>query len=129
MSKDLCLVYMTARHATQARRLALVLVEERLAACVNILGPITSVYRWQGQIEQGREVALLAKTRATLVPQLQARVRELHDHEVPCVVALPIQGGNPDFLAWLWAETAPVNRAGRPASRSAAGSTRAASRR
>ena len=129
MSKAMQLVYMTARHATQARRLARVLVEERLAACVNILGPITSVYRWQGQIEQGREVALLAKTRAALVPRLQARVRELHDYEVPCVVALPIQGGNPDFLAWLWAETAPVSRAGRPASRSAAGSTRAASRR
>lgn len=108
MSKDLSLVYMTARHAIQARRLARALVEERLAACVNILGPIASVYRWQGRIEQASEVAVLAKTRAALVPRLQRRVRELHDYAAPCVVALPIQGGNPDFLAWLWAETAPV---------------------
>lgn len=111
MSKALRLVYMTARHATQARRLARALVEEKLAACVNILGPITSVYRWQGKIEQGREVALLAKTRADLVPRLQQRVRELHDYDVPCVVALSITGGNPDFLAWLWAETEPVSSA------------------
>lgn len=117
MSKALRLVYMTARHTTQARRLARALVEEKLAACVNILGPITSVYRWQGKIEQGREVALLAKTRAALVPRLQARVRELHDYEVPCVVALSITGGNPDFLAWLWAETAPVRPDRSPRSR------------
>jgi periplasmic divalent cation tolerance protein len=114
MSKALQLVYMTARHAAQARRLARVLVEERLAACVNILGPVTSVYRWQGKVEQAREVALLAKTRGTLVPRLQQRVRELHDYDVPCVVALSITGGNPDFLAWLETETAPVSSDGSP---------------
>lgn len=129
MSKSLRLVYMTARHAAQARRLARALVEEKLAACVNILGPVTSVYRWRGKVVQGREVGLLAKTRANLVPRLQRRACELHDYAVPCVVALSITGGNPDFLAWLWAETAPVSRAGRPASRSATGSKRAASRR
>ena len=101
----LVLVYMTARTAAQARRIGKVLVAERLAACVNVLGPITSCYRWKGRVQSDREVALLAKTRRALVPRLTARVKELHTYDVPCVVAIPIQGGNAGFLEWVAAET------------------------
>ena len=82
-----------------------VLVAERLAACVNVLGPITSCYRWKGRVQSAREVAFVAKTRSALVPRLTARVMELHTYDVPCVMALPIQGGNAAFLEWIAAET------------------------
>jgi periplasmic divalent cation tolerance protein len=99
--------YVTAKDARQADRLAAALVRERLAACANILGGIQSVYRWKGRVERGREVALILKTRRTLVPALTERIRKLHTYECPCVIALPVLGGNPDFLAWLAAETEP----------------------
>ena len=115
MKQRLVLVYLTARTAAQAKRIANALVEEQLAACVNILGPITSVYRWQGRVQRGREIAVLAKTRATLFPRLQKRVCELHDYEVPCVVAVPIAAGQPAFLDWLAQQTAPSPNIASPA--------------
>lgn len=98
---DLIAVYMTAASKAEARRLARVLVEEKLAACVNVLGQIESVYRWKGRVENGSEVALIAKTRRSKLPKLIALVKDLHSYEVPCIVALPIKGGNKDFLAWI----------------------------
>ena len=98
-------VYITAGSRAEARKLADALVAERLAACVNILGAIESTYRWKGAVERGREVALVAKTRRANLKRLVARVKALHAYEVPCVVALPIVGGNPDFLAWIRRET------------------------
>ena len=125
----LVLVYMTARDARQARRIGDALVQERLAACVNVLGPISSIYRWKGAVQRGREVAFIAKTRASLLPRLQIRVGELHDYEVPCVVAVPLAGGNRAFLDWVAAETA-VSRSGvRPTGRSVSGSKAAAAPR
>jgi periplasmic divalent cation tolerance protein len=103
--KATCIAYMTASSAAEARRIARALVRERLAACVNILGPITSVYRWKGRIEQGREVAFIAKTQVSLQSKFVARVRALHSYECPCVVFVPIKGGNPAFLRWLAEET------------------------
>lgn len=102
--------YVTAKDARQARRLASALVEEQLAACANILGPMRSIYRWEGQIRSDREVAIVFKTRRSLVGRLAARVKELHTYECPCVVALPIAGGHPPYLDWLAAE-APAGRA------------------
>lgn len=104
-SDDLSLVYITAPDADAARRVARTLVDERLAACVNLLGPIESIYRWKGNVESAQEVALIAKTRQSLVEALVRKVREIHSYEVPCVISLPILGGNPDFLDWVRSET------------------------
>lgn len=98
-------VYITASNRAEARRLANALVEERLAACVNILGAIESVYRWKGRVEKGNEVALIAKTRRSRVRALTARVQELHSYEVPCVVVFPLEDGNKAFLSWVASES------------------------
>jgi len=93
-------VYITAKDEAEAREIGRVLVEEKLAACVNI-HPIKSIYRWQGAIEEADEVAMDAKTRAELVDKLIERVKELHSYEVPCIVSLLIEKGNPDYLKWI----------------------------
>lgn len=98
-------VYMTAGGVEQARALGRALVEERLAACVNIVDGTRSIYRWQGKVEEATEAVIVAKTTARLVDALTARVRELHDYDCPCVVAFDIAGGNPDYLEWISAET------------------------
>lgn len=105
MAEDTRLIYVTAPTHDEALALAQALVGERLAACANVLGAITSVYWWDGKLNQDAEVALVLKTRAELVEALTARVRELHSYDCPCVVALPIDGGNPAFLSWIVAET------------------------
>ncbi|MQX37598.1 divalent-cation tolerance protein CutA [Roseospira navarrensis] len=104
---DYCLVYMTAGSHEEAVRIGHALVAENLAACVNVLGPITSIFRWEGATQEDTEVAFLAKTRRELVEPLSARVQALHSYDCACAVALPIQGGNPRFLQWLDGETAP----------------------
>lgn len=96
-----CVAYITARDGKEARALGRALVKERLAACVNILGGIESLYRWKGKLETGREVALIAKTTPELAKKLTARVKKLHSYSCPCVVILPIDGGNPAFLKWI----------------------------
>jgi periplasmic divalent cation tolerance protein len=100
-----CLVYMTASSAEEAAHLAEALVGERLAACVNVIDGMTSWYRWNGGIANDREIVMIAKTTTGLVDALTARVKALHSYEVPCVVAIPISAGNPDFLRWIGAET------------------------
>ena len=102
---ELVFVYMTAGSRVEAERIGRTLVEERLAACVNILGGMTSVYHWQGAVETAEETVVIAKTRAALFDRLTERVKELHSYDVPCVVELPIGRGNPDYLGWLWDET------------------------
>lgn len=99
------LVYVTAPDAARAQALAFSVVEAHLAACANILGAMTSVYRWQGAIETSGEISVLFKTRADLVPALTDHVRARHPYEIPCVVAVPIMGGEPAFLDWIGAET------------------------
>jgi periplasmic divalent cation tolerance protein len=98
-------VYVTAPSRTLAVRLARMAVDGRLAACANILPRIESVYRWKGRVETAVESALVLKTRMTLVPRLIAALRKAHPYECPCIVALPIAAGNPDFLRWIEAET------------------------
>ena len=105
------LVYVTASTAREAERIGLTVVNEGLAACANVLGPIRSVFRWQGKVERAREVALMLKTRRTRLAALTRRIKALHSYSVPCVVALPILGGNPDFLSWIGAECAPRPKA------------------
>lgn len=100
-------VYMTAGSLEEARRIGRALVEERLVACVNLLPITRSIYRWQDRVEEAEEVAMIAKTQAPLVDRLTRRVAMLHSYDCPCVVALPIAGGNPEYLAWIAAETGP----------------------
>lgn len=102
---DFRLVYMTASSRDEAKRIGRALVEERLAACANVIDGMESVYWWQGKLTEDREAVLIAKTRADLVPALTERVLALHSYTVPCVVALPLVDGNPAYLAWLGAET------------------------
>jgi periplasmic divalent cation tolerance protein len=99
-------VYVTCASAEQAEAIGRALVEERLAACANILPGATSIYRWEGKIAVDREAALVLKSRAELIAPLTARVKALHSYTVPCVVALPIESGNADYLAWIARETA-----------------------
>ena len=94
------LVYITAKDEEEANRIGQALVGEKLAACVNI-HPIRSIFRWQGEISQEDEVAILAKTKAELVDEVMSRVKELHSYEVPCIIVLPLEKGNPDFLEWI----------------------------
>lgn len=98
-------VFITAANARQARRLATVLVSEKLAACVSEIGAVRSVYRWQGRVERARERLLIAKTVRARLRRLTARVKSLHTYDVPEIIALPMAGGNPDYLAWVERET------------------------
>ena len=102
---DTRLIYITVENTDEARAIGRALVDARLAACANVLGPMTSIYRWEGVVQEGEEAVLIAKTTASLVDALTAKVRELHSYDCPCVVALPVDGGNPAFLDWIVAET------------------------
>jgi len=97
---DLLLIQCTCPQA-DAERLAQTLVSESLAACVSQVGPVRSVYRWQGTVESGHEMLLLIKTTAAAYPALQARLQQLHPYEVPEIIALPISDGLPAYLYWL----------------------------
>ncbi|RMD78166.1 MAG: divalent-cation tolerance protein CutA [Gammaproteobacteria bacterium] len=97
----LCLVLCTCPDAESAGRIARALVERRLAACVNVLPGLRSVYRWQGRVEEAAEHLLLIKTREAALAALQRAVVELHPYELPEVVAVPITGGLPAYLAWV----------------------------
>jgi periplasmic divalent cation tolerance protein len=96
-----CLVLSTCPDSETAQALASALVSEHLAACVNILPGLTSVYAWQGAIETAPEVLLLTKTEQQIYPRLEARLRELHPYQLPEIVALDIERGLPDYLNWI----------------------------
>lgn len=105
MDTDTVWLYVTAGSPEEGLEIARALVEERLVACANLLPGATSVYRWEGRVHEDPETVLVAKTAADRVEAVTARVRALHSYDCPCVVALPIRGGNSDFLAWIRAET------------------------
>lgn len=94
-------VFTTAADIEEARRLAEMLVEKRLAACVQILPAIESVYRWQGRIERQPEVLLLAKTQRARFEDLEREVRAIHSYETPEVVAVPVSAGSHPYFQWL----------------------------
>jgi len=98
-------VYSTFPDAESAARVAEALVRAKLAACVNIHGPMTSVYEWQGKLETGPEFAAFIKTRRALADAAIEAARPLHPYTVPCFLILPIAGGNDDYLAWARAQT------------------------
>ncbi len=90
-----------------AERLADALVAKRLAACVNILAPCRSVYRWQGAVQHDEEHPMLIKTTDERYPELEAEIRAQHPYELPEIVAVPIERGLPGYLAWVAEETTP----------------------
>jgi periplasmic divalent cation tolerance protein len=99
-------VYATAADAAEAERIGRAVVSERLAACANVLPAMRSVYWWQGKLEEGSEAVLILKTTHERLDALVARVKALHSHDCPCIEALEVAGGNPEFLAWVARETA-----------------------
>ncbi len=102
------LVYMTAGTRDEARRIGRALVERRLAACVNILPGMESLYWWEGELEDAQEVVLIAKTRTACLAALREVVAQLHAYECPCVLALPVDEENSAaaYLGWIAQETA-----------------------
>ncbi len=95
------LVYVTAADKAEARNLGRYMVQAKLAACVNILDHMNSMYVWQGEFQDEQEAVIIAKTTEERIPALIAAVRERHSYECPCIVTLPISDGNPDFLEWI----------------------------
>lgn len=102
----ICLIYMTAGSEGEAERIGRELVASRLAACVNIIPGMKSIYRWEGELQEDRETVLIAKSTSERLPQLTRRVKALHSYDCPCVVSLPVAGGNQDFIDWIGAATA-----------------------
>jgi periplasmic divalent cation tolerance protein len=98
-------VYVTASGAEEAERIGRAVVADRLAACANVLAPVRSIYWWRGALEDANEAVLILKTTRERMPELLARVKALHSYECPCIEALEVTDGNPDFLAWVERET------------------------
>ncbi len=110
MSKEV-VIFITAGSQAEAEKIARRLVEEKFAACVNIIPGAVSVFRWEGKVNQENEVLLIVKSVAELLEKVVDRVKQLHSYQVPEVIALPIIGGAPDYLKWLREESS-VGRAG-----------------
>ena len=107
---EFVLVYSTFPDEATARRIGEMLVTARLAACVNIQPPMLSIYEWQGKLETVPETAAFIKTRRALADAAIAAARRLHPYAVPCFLVLPVAGGDPDYLAWLRAQTVPAQK-------------------
>ena len=105
-SEKLCLVYITAGSLEEAKGIGQILVGQNLTACVNLLENTTSIYNWEDKMEESQEVIMIAKTRKTLMPKLIEKVNSLHSYDCPCILELPIQGGNLNFLSWIKSQTA-----------------------
>jgi periplasmic divalent cation tolerance protein len=100
-------VYITTKDRAQAQLIGEALVEAHLVACVNIIENMSCIYWWKGKVEHDSEVVLIAKTASSNVPALVEKVKALHSYEVPCVIALPIADGNPDYLRWITEQSRP----------------------
>ena len=107
---NVLVVLVTCANEEQGASIARSLVGERLAACVNLVGRIRSIYRWRDQLEDDQETLLLVKTRTELLARVERRVRELHTYQVPEVVALPLSAGSKPYLDWLFESTAARGR-------------------
>jgi len=100
-NRDEIVVYVTAPNEDEAAGIAKALVEAKLAACVNIINSIRSIYSWQGNIEDDSEVLMIIKTRKQLFDSLTVEVKKLHSYDVPEIIALPISLGSEDYLGWI----------------------------
>ncbi len=104
-ARDIVLVLSTAPDVVTGERIASALVEERLAACVNVVPGLASIYRWKGSVERASEVLCIVKTRRPLLVRLARRLAALHPYEVPEMLVVPVGGGARSYLAWLREET------------------------
>ena len=95
------LIYITVEDKTEAREIGAHLVQSKLAACVNILDQMNSMYIWQGEFQDDQEAVMIAKTTESLLEALIKAVKDRHIYDCPCIVTLPIVGGNPDFMEWI----------------------------
>lgn len=102
---DVLLVITNLPDVASAKKLALQIIEARVAACVNQLAPCTSTYRWKGNIETVTEVSLLIKTTKAAYPHLEKLIREAHPYELPEIIAVPVDVGLPAYLSWVNEET------------------------
>ncbi|MBD3320133.1 MAG: divalent cation tolerance protein CutA [Chitinivibrionales bacterium] len=102
---QVCMVYITAGNYDEARVIGKALVEEHLAACANILENMKSLYFWENALQDDSEAVLIVKTQTRLIDKMTQRITALHSYDVPCVVALPIVGGNPEYIRWVCDET------------------------
>ena len=107
---DKIVVFVTASTEQEAENIARLLVEQRKVACVNIVPRVRSLFWWQGKLDSAQETLLVAKTRASLLPQVIDVVEKAHSYDVPEIVALPIIGGNEDYLRWIADETVEGDR-------------------
>lgn len=98
---DALIVFSSCANREEARKIASTIVEERFAACVQLLGPMESVYRWQGAVESSEEILMLFKTTQEQFPGLEKRVAELHSYDTPEIIAVPVVGVAGKYLAWL----------------------------
>ena len=98
-------IYMTVGSKDEARKIGKELVSARLAACVNILDNMNSFYMWEGKVQDDTEIVMIAKTTEERVPELVEKVKSLHSYECPCIVSIPVSGGNQAFLDWIAEET------------------------
>lgn len=96
-----CVVYITAPDGKQAKRLARVVLEKKLCACVNIIKNIESFFWWRGKIDSAKEMLMIVKTRKSLLPKLIKAIRSIHSYEVCEIIALPIIAGNKPYLEWI----------------------------
>jgi len=94
-------IYMTAGSKEEARKIGKELVISKLAACVNILDNMNSFYLWDGKVQDDTEVVMIAKTAENKVPALVEKVKSLHSYECPCIISIPVSGGNQAFLNWI----------------------------
>ena len=101
MPTDLRIALCTVPDETTAGQIANALVSEKLAACVNIIPSVVSVYRWKDAVEHGQELLLLIKTSASVWPLLETRILELHPYELPEIIAVPIHSGQTDYIQWI----------------------------
>ncbi len=98
---DVVIVLSTVPNDESAEALARTLVDEKLAACVNLHAPMVSIYRWKGQVERADERQLVIKTTRSLVPAVEARLKQLHSYELPEFIVLPVDGGSDEYLRWV----------------------------
>jgi periplasmic divalent cation tolerance protein len=92
---------MTAGSKEEAKKIAAALVTSKLAACVNILDNMNSIYFWEGEVQDDEEIVMIAKTTQSHVPELIEKVKSMHSYDCPCIVALPVVGGHQPFLDWI----------------------------
>lgn len=99
------IAYIAAKDREEALKIGKSLVESRLAACINVLDGMQSIYWWEGKLETANECVLIAKADASRQGEIVAKVKELHGYTVPCVIFWPLTGGNPDYLDWIGKES------------------------